>query len=287
MPSTASTPLEALLGRALARLAEEPIGGYHPHGEAATEPTAWATIALGRSDARFAHRGADWLAERQARNGSVGVTASQESPYWPTALAMLAWEAVDADRYADRIRDAASFALSQAPKVMPHNPKFGHDTMLEGWSWAPDTHSWLEPTAFFSVALRETGHADEDRRSEAVRLLADRMLPSGGANYGNTVVFGQELLQHTQSSGVVAWALAGEQAADDRLERTLDFLTSSVRRQTGVASLSWAVRGLAAHGRADESIQDRLVADWPRVEASGSLHKLALFTLAAQEATRS
>lgn len=279
MPIAIESP-NGVSRRAIERLARQPVGGYHPDGEAASEPTAWATIALARAgEAAAARTGAEWLAGRQARDGSVGVTESQDGPFWPTALAMLAWDEVSANHYADRIERAADWAFGQEPWKAPRMATFGHDTQLAGWSWAPDTHSWLEPTAFFSVALRATGHADHPRRQEAVRLLVDRLLPGGGANYGNTTVFDQELLQHVHSSGVVAWALAGEDIETAQIAPTLDYLGAVINEPTGLASLAWAARGLAAWGRGHLA-ESALEAAWPRVERSGSLHKLALYALA-------
>ncbi|MEO0531711.1 MAG: hypothetical protein AAF266_14220 [Planctomycetota bacterium] len=275
--------LRPTIDRLLDRLAAAQIGGYHDGGDVASEPIAWATIALaqgGRTEA--AEVGARWLADQQADNGSVGVTESEAEPGWPTALAMLAWQAVDSSTYADRIRCGAEWALAQEPWVAPGDRVLGHDTMIEGWSWAPETHSWLEPTAFFAVALREGPYADHPRRREAIRLLVDRLLPSGGANYGNTIVLGQELLQHVQSSGVAAWALAGENVEDERFGRTLDYLKQAIQQPTGVASLAWAARGLAMHGEADNAVAQALIDAVPRAESAGGIHKTALLALAAQ-----
>ncbi|QDT68242.1 hypothetical protein MalM25_11620 [Planctomycetes bacterium MalM25] len=282
MPAT--SPATDTLAAAIDRLAAAPVGGYHPDGEAASEPIANAAIALSRAGRdKEAELAAEWLVDRQTRAGSVGVTASEDDPAWPTALAMLAWQGVDAERYAERIARAAAWALGQEPTTIPRDPIFGHDTTIEGWSWAPATHSWLEPTAFYSVALRACGHASHPRRGEAVRLLVDRLMPSGGANYGNTTVFGQELLQHVHSSGVAAWALAGEEIEHPRLDATLDYLRRAIEEPTGVASLAWAVRGLATHGRIDEPLRRDFDRAWARVEKSASLHKTALYALAGQE----
>lgn len=280
--------LTAAIDLAVDRLAIAPVGGYHPEGEAASEPIAWGAMALvnaGRNDSAMV--AAEWLAKRQAADGSVGVTESQDDPYWPTALAMRAWQSVDATAYADRIKRGAQWALEQQPWTRPRNPKFGHDTALAGWSWAPATHSWLEPTAFFVVALREAGYADNLRCREGVRLLVDRLLPSGGANYGNTVVLGQELLAHAHSSGVVVWALAGEGVDDLRLQRTIVHLKHVATRPTGAASLAWAARGLVAHHQADavtaEQVANKLTQS---VDKRVGLYKTALLTLAAQEILR-
>ncbi|MEQ8846465.1 hypothetical protein [Botrimarina sp.] len=275
--------LTAALDSALTRLRRSPIGGYHADGPAASEPIAWAAIALAHAgEPAAAQAGARWLAERQAGDGSVGVTAEQAEPAWTTALAILAWRAVDPVGYAQPIASASDWALDQEPWTQPPNPVLGHDLSLAGWSWAPDTHSWLEPTAFFAVALRDGTLATHPRRVEAVRLLQDRLLPSGGANYGNTVVFGQELLQHAQASGVAAWALAGERVDDPRLRLTLDYLADTIRQPLGAASVAWAVRGLAAHGLAGEDAAARLSAAWSRVGRDNGLYKPALFALAAQ-----
>lgn len=285
MSAFPTAALTAAIDLAVDRLTAAPIGGYHPEGEAASEPIAWCAVSLanaGRNDS--AKVAAEWLAKRQAADGSVGVTESQDAPYWPTALAMLAWSAVDDAAYADSIARGAQWALEQQPWTRPRDPKFGHDTALAGWSWAPATHSWLEPTAFFVVALREAGYADNARRLEGMKLLVDRLLPSGGANYGNTVVFDQELLEHPHSSGVVAWALAGEIIEDPRLAKTITKLDSITTRTTGTASLAWAARGLAAHHQADaataEQIAHKLIQS---VEKNVGLHKTALLTIAAQE----
>lgn len=277
------TRLRSIEEQALTLLEAQPVGGYHDNSDAASEPIAWATIALaeGKRDVAAA-TGAEWLINRQSDAGSVGVTQSEAEPGWPTALAMLAWQAVDATTYEEPLRRAAEWALAQEPWVAPGDKVLGHDTMIEGWSWAPETHSWLEPTAFFAVALREGPYAEHPRRREAVRLLTDRLLPSGGANYGNTIVLGQELLQHVQSSGIVAWALGGEGIEDQRVTKTLNYLKVAIAERTGVASLAWAARGLAAHDRADALVADQVIAAWPRAEVAGGIHKSALIALAAQ-----
>ena len=90
------------------RLATQTPGGYSADGEAASEPTALAGLALLADGRRHAAKlAADWLVDRQAEDGSIGVSASQSSPCWPTSLAMLVWQAVqsadESDTYAGRI----------------------------------------------------------------------------------------------------------------------------------------------------------------------------------------
>lgn len=265
------------------QLEQQIPGGYLADGPPATEPTAWAAIALataGRRDA--AGRAADWLADQQARDGSLGVTPDAPAPQWPTSLAILAWHHVGPQRYREPIERAVAWCLRTEGTTSPQHAHIGHDTNLVGWSWAADTHSWLEPTAFAVLALRATGHGAHPRCTEAVRLLQDRLLPGGGCNYGNTLVLGQTLLPHLQPSGVVAWALVGTAASDPRLLLTLDYLEREVARPTGSASLAFALVALAAWGRRPAAADSLIDEALRRSDATGSTYKLALLTLAAQ-----
>lgn len=268
------------------RVAAATPGGYLPSGPPATEPIAWAAMSLaaaGRAGA--ARRAADWLANAQQRDGAVGVTADQSTPAWPTSLSILAWlaaqQADGAHSYQDNIQRAVDWALEAKGRTAPRKPQIGHDTMLVGWSWAADTHSWLEPTAMFVKALRQAGYADHPRVREGVRLLTDRLLPSGGANYGNTMVLGQELLAHAQPTGIVLWALAGEAIEDARLPRTIDYLSNSLTAQTTTASLAFAVLGLTVQNARPAEADSWLEAAFARQSADRpSLYKLALLAAA-------
>ena len=200
--------------------------GYFDRAEAASEPTALAGLALsaaGRDEAAIAH--GDWLAAQQTRDGAVGVTSSHQSPCWPTSLAMLLWQRLDDEaRYGTALERALDWTLAEHGLTFPRQAIFGHDTTLVGWSWAAQTHSWQEPTAMFVLALKAVGQSQHPRTREAVQMLVDRLLPTGGCNYGNTIVLGQELLPHIEPTGMIMLALADEQIADPRIGLSLDYL---------------------------------------------------------------
>jgi len=268
------------------RLAAVVPGGYHVTGPAATEPTALAGLALcahGKLDR--ARRAADWLAELQARDGSIGVTAAQPSPCWPTSLAILLWQAIDSrvpsPLYERNINLAVAWALADHGRPNRRQPHVGHDTTLIGWSWVADTHSWLEPTAWFVLALKAVGQSDHRRTREAVRLLVDRLLPNGGANYGNTIVLGQPLLPHVQPTGLAMMALAGEGYDDRRIELSLEYLERELLPRTATASLCYGLLGLDAHGRKTEERNAWLRQAYERVrERESNPYQLALISLA-------
>jgi hypothetical protein len=183
----------------------------------------------------------------------VGISDAEDDPRWPTSLALWAWSAMDAAaetrRFQRNIEAAVAWSLADRGKAAPRSPQIGHDTELVGWSWAAATHSWLEPTCFFVLGLRAAGCGEHPRVREGVRLIADRLLPNGGANYGNTIVLGQPLLPHVQPTGLAMLALAGENLPDPRIGKSLDYLQRSVEPHGAPASLSYACLGLAAQGR--------------------------------------
>jgi hypothetical protein len=164
---------------------------------------------------------------------------------------------------------------------MPREQELGHDSTLVGWAWVEGTHSWIEPTAWGVLALKAVGLAQHPRTREAVRLLVDRLLPDGGCNFGNTFVFGQQLLPHLQSSGICMLALAGESIDDPRIARTGEYLERLLSRSTATASLSYSLLGLAAHDRPLADAGPLLAAAAERMLVRDrSAHKLALLALA-------
>jgi hypothetical protein len=266
------------------RLAAFVPGGYVARGEAASEPTALAGLALHAiGETAAARRAADWLVERQARNGAVGINATQSTPCWPTSLAMLLWHSIgDRDQYGEPIARAVDWTIHEQGETHAQRSYVGHDTTLVGWSWAADTHSWLEPTAMFVLALQAVGQSQHPRTREAVRLLVDRLLPHGGCNYGNTIVLGQELLPHVQPTGIVMMALADERISDPRIELSLQYLERELSAETTAASLSYGLLGLAAHNRAPADRFAWLEKAFQRTIQNGSSpYKLALIALAA------
>ena len=49
-----------------------------------------------RNEFELARRPAEWLASIQQANGAVGMSIEQPRPRWPTSLAILVWQAIDA-----------------------------------------------------------------------------------------------------------------------------------------------------------------------------------------------
>lgn len=273
------------LDEAIDRLSEMPICGYYPNTEPAVEPTALTAMAL-MTGGRSAAVATDWLVERQAADGSLGIDVEKHSPRWPTGWAVLAWLAASSTgkSYTKPIDRAVQWILSTKAEAgtTEQSSFFGHDASLEAWSWVKETHSWIEPTSINLTALKATGYGDHPRCREAVKLLIDRMLPDGGWNYGNTVVLGNTLRPHLQPTGLALIALADEAEAVDRFQPSIEYLYDSLDERTATASLCYGLMGLEAQERRPAEGQKWLKSSYHRtLDRDGSPYKLALIVLAA------
>jgi hypothetical protein len=269
----------------LDRLAAQIPCGYHPKGPASTEPTSLAALALSAAN-RPATVAIEWLAALQMADGSVGPTETrfQLETGWPTGWAVLAALAVDrgAGRRVFDVPRAVNWILRN-----PGDPTAGIDESLKtstlvGSPWVTGTYSWVEPTAIHVLALKAAGFASHPRTRHAQNLLVDRLLAKGGCNYGNTIVLGQELRPHVQSTGLAMLALAGQADSDRRIARSLDYLTANLSAETTSASLSYGLMGLAAHDQFPADAGTWLQAAYRRtISRDGAAYKLALLSLAA------
>jgi hypothetical protein len=214
------------------------------------DSTAWAVIALtlaGASDENVVAAARARLAASQLQDGRVSISEEHPSAFWPTALAVLAWQRSAAQRKAHAL--ATSFLLNTAGKPSKKTPEgpIADDFTIQAWPWIENASAWVEPTALAVIALRTAGHETHPRAREAVRMLMDRQLPHGGWNYGNTVVYGSELYPQIGSTGIALAALAGQvDGAETR--KSLDYLTNSTPHCRSPFSLGWALIGLSAWG---------------------------------------
>ena len=112
--------------------------------------------------------------------------------------------------FADNVQRAVNWSLATHGKPADPNPQVGHDPSILGWSWAADTHmpGWSRPACLY-LHSRPQACEITSRTREGVQLIIDRLLPTGGSNYGNTLVLGQATLPQVQSTGLAMLALAG------------------------------------------------------------------------------
>ncbi len=272
----------------LDELGRRPCCGYHRDDPPASEPTALAAMALAAHGRREpARQSADFLAEIQNADGSLGIRAEQDTPRWPTGLAVLAWLASGdepgkkSSRYGSAIDRAVVWILGFRGETSEKSGLADHDTTLAAWPWVGGTHSWVEPSTLQLLALKAVGYGGDPRASEAVKLLLDRQLTTGGWNYGNTTVLGQPLRPHLQPTGMALLALAGGSDGANRFSKSFAYLRDHLSPDTTAISLAWGLQGLAAHQGMPESAEDWLETAYNRPGRIGpSGYKSALVALA-------
>jgi hypothetical protein len=272
----------------ISRLAAADSFGYHAGTPDSTEPVALSAMALLASDnAKRATPLLDWLLARQATDGSLGIDAVDDTPGWPTGWAIIAWQLAEATpasavRYVQAKQRALNWLFQVQGQIIERVDLAGHDTLIKGWPWVEGTHAWAEPTAMNLLALKHTGHDSHPRAREAVRLLHDRLLRGGGCNYGNTIVFGQELRPQLEPTGVCLLALMGETDDDGRTAKAIEYVQRELSANTTTASLSYGLLGLAAQDAYPPAANDWLAAAAERTIARDPApYKLALLTLAS------
>jgi hypothetical protein len=275
----------------IARLSSAQTFGYHHGAENAAEPVALAAIALIGADRQAAAKPLlGWLLARQSSDGSLGVDEADATPCWPTAWAIIAWRqaqlhGMSEAPYDEAVQSALEWLVGTEGELIQRDGTAGHDTTIAGWPWVRGTHAWLEPTAMALLALKHTGHDTHVRALDAVHLLHDRMLPHGGANYGNTIVFGQELRAHVQPTGLTLLALKGERDTTDRTQKSIDYLLGELSSRTPTASMCYALLGLAAQSATPAQSDAWLWAAGKRtLSRDPAPYKLALLALAGQGA---
>jgi hypothetical protein len=303
MPLATATYLTTpWVSAALDRLAAAPCG-YHAQQPSAAEPSALAALALiGAGRLADAQVHLDWLATAQTTPGSIAPFTELTQSAWPTPLAILATTVAELPEFSKNISgktspltdgqlNAPRFKLSQASQWLltaagnrvENSPNFGLNGQLVGWPWVIGTFSWQEPTAWSVLALKAVGLTDHPRTREGVQMLVDRLISTGGCNYGNTVVLGQQLRPQVEPTGITLLALAGEQTSDPRIELSVQYLTDTVSAETTPISLSYGLLGLTAHNRRPAAGDHWLEAAYRHtLQRDASPLVLALLVLAAQ-----
>jgi hypothetical protein len=249
-------------------------GSYRP------DATAWAVLALEAWGYKGLdlQRSRDRLGSEQQSDGRVCLSPLHKDVFWPTSLAVLAWQS--SPNHQDSLKRAVRFLLNTSGRHWPNDPKqpVSHDTNLKGWPWTGDTHSWTDPTALTIMALKVAGFAEQERVKEAENMLLNRQLPKGGWNYGNTLVFGQELRPLPESTGLALNALSS-MVFRGQVEQSLQYLKSRIATLKTPRSLAWSLMGLGAWGERPDPASDMIFACLAREPRYGGYDTASLALL--------
>jgi hypothetical protein len=107
------------------------------------------------------------------------------------------------------------------------------------------------------LALRATGNRNDKRFTAAREVVFDRMIDSGGWNYGNSRMFGSSLRPFPATTGIMLTALAGE-PINKQIASSIDYLADEIVNIRTPLSLSWGLIGLTTWGKRPAAADDWL-----------------------------
>jgi hypothetical protein len=161
------------------------------------------------------------------------------------------------------------------------------DNSLQGWSWTPETFSWVEPTAWCLLAVKKWARThgvtvDMARVGEAERVLINRSCIDGGWNYGNPDVLGTNLRPYVPTSAIALLAMQ-DRRDDPVVARSLDYLAAhAVSEKSGVA-LSLAMIALRVYNRRIEPVRAALLEQLPVTLALGNIASIGMALYALED----
>jgi hypothetical protein len=232
--------------------------GYEAGRTSRLEPTCWALLA--RAEPREdAHR----ILAAWPSNGGALVEHREGLANWTfhalalsTRLALGAASAVELRPLAKALTDARGLAAKSSPAQR-------QDNSLQGWSWIDDTFTWVEPTAWALLALkicRAKGMAvsgSDKRIRDGEAVLRDRVCATGGWNYGNSNVLGQNLPAYIPTTAIALLALQ-DRGDETFVQRSLEYLEAHAAGHASTRALALSTLALRRHRRSTMFVEAAL-----------------------------
>jgi hypothetical protein len=145
-------------------------------------------------------------------------------------------------------------------RIADRNVRF--NPAMYGWPWSAGAASWVVPTAFSLVAIKQytvcnRSEASEKRIHLGVEMLLDRACVDGGWNSGNSVVYGVPLRPHVEATEIALLALQDEQRSE-LIHRSLAWLRKEAARVDSVSSLAWCILSFFVYQESVDALKNRL-----------------------------
>ena len=266
-----------------------PAGGwsYFDSHQGSIEATSLAVLALGLQAENAQRSGVAYLLASQHPAGSWPAFYGDSDGSWTTALAVCALNAT-ADSSGAREKALRWLNSEQGReghwfwrwkfKSVDRSVQFDPDKY--GWPWISGSASWVIPTAFSVVALKQLnacspGQAAEKRIRLGVEMLLDRACVGGGWNAGNGAVFGVPLTPHVEATAIALLALKDEQRSPV-IRSGLEWLKGRAPSIRSVESLAWCILSLFVYQEPVEQFKKVLLVKLE--ESIGTVNTAALAT---------
>jgi len=266
----------ASLSTTIARtLAERqlPSGGwsYLNSSQISLEATCLAAIASDSPYSAATAPGTRALLRLQQRDGGWPALAGDRESSWTTALALCALN--QTNDFADSREKAFRWLLKERGreghwlwrwkfKTTDRNVQFDPDKY--GWPWSDGTASWVIPTAFSIVAIKQTTICNRSAEAEnrirlGTEMLLDRACPNGGWNSGNSVVYGVPMRPHVEATAIALLGLQNEPRGAV-VENSLSWLQQKTATLESVSSLAWSILSLFVYQQPVQELKKKLAA---------------------------
>ncbi len=275
--------------------------GYHLGSQSSTEPTAWAMLALQSyeaTDGSILTSASNWLRQVQTKEGAWPTGSGKDPGCWGTALACLSLLTQSSSA-----ENAVALGVKWLCSTWPAegnlmwqlrqrwHPKaetiVRQDHSLRGWGWTPNTASWVEPTAYSLLMLRNIpAQARPPEARERIqlgeRMLFDRACPGGGWNAGNPLVYG---VAGVPRIGPTVWALLALRDHQNRAANVegIEWLAQNFKHIRSPGSLALAHLCLRVYNRQPAPIETDLCNFYKRNQFLQSIPVTAWATLALAE----
>jgi Prenyltransferase and squalene oxidase repeat len=262
-----------------------------------TEATSLALSALHAAGESAANdrvlRAALWLAERQNPDGGWRLNDVATAGSWTTALAIIALSGFP--EHGERVSRAARWLVAQegskpgilAKLILWATGKSNINRLnndLVGWSWVPNSFSWVEPTSYAILALKKVKaslaeNSAHQRIQEGEALIYDRMCAGGGWNYGNSKVLDYALWPYPDITAVALIALQ-DRAGETANRQSLETLKKIAKETNSGLACSWTAICLGLYGQGIGDWQKRVENSFRETGFLGETKTLALGLIA-------
>jgi hypothetical protein len=275
--------------------------GYYPGRKSAFEPTAYASLSLQvtSTPSKALPKATEFVKARQTGEGGWPSNTLDVNPApWVSPLVGLA--ILNAEGFTQVCQRAAKFVVKsfgRVPKTWQTQISewFGYrspanvNTDLGGWAWNPGTSPWVEPTCRSLIFLKRILSKISDGQvnrivPEAESMLYDRMCHSGGWNYGNAQVLGEELRPYAATTALALIALQDHTRRPEN-KKSLAYLRHTSTMERSAVSLSYACLCLDIYSEPWQDVLDHLEALYDETQFFQDVKgvALALLSLKAKE----
>jgi len=231
---------------------------YHPGKRSRIEPTCWALLALAQTNPQPPDLD---ILDRWPRHDSwlIDVAGAPPNHAFNAIAALTLLQSPSTGTLAEKI---VRLLIASKGVPLPPDPAIRQDSSLQAWSWVDGTFSWVEPTAWCVLLLKQRlargPYPDAlERVRVGERVLNDRACRDGGWNYGNANVYGKDLLPYVPTTALALLALH-DRRNEAVVVRGLAQLERDVLSERSAVALSLALICLRVYRRPTNVAEEQL-----------------------------